>query len=125
MSSRQPQKGGDGVAKQDSSKVARVFKTVGIWLLLALAAAAIAAVVQLVPLCLRAGVNGCGKAIREGFPGAGDPVTWARSLLNLVILVASLAVAVRIMYPPKDLEESDVAAASGNLTRRATGPNGL
>lgn len=181
MSSTQPQKGGDGVEKQQTSKaveapetpkdpktpkekVHRALKTLGLWFVLAFVAAVIAALVPSVRPCFQVGLAPCMVAIFTLQPappsapasagsqptnnqtvgqGSNDRPSWAKpNFMDWVILLASLIVAVRIMYPPKDLDDASkdardakdakgskghgaTSTPSGDSIRHATGPSDL
>ena len=83
-------------------KVGRVLVTLLIWLALALAAAVIVALIPSVRPCFQRGLDACRTAITQGFP-VERSVLWLNTLMDWVILLVSLIVAVRIMYPPEDL----------------------
>src|SRR5262245_56277966 len=106
MSSTQPQKGGDGVENQESmmQKLWRVAGTVLLWLALAVVAAIITAFVRDIP---QLGLKGSLEAIWDN-QLTTPPVDrrWWAHFMDWVILVVSLIVAVRIMYPPKDLHDT-------------------
>ena len=150
MSSKQ--KGGGGVENQQTlkpvkvpetskEKINRALKTLGLWFVFAFVAALIAALVPSVRSCIQVGLNPCMVAIftspqaaapssanRENQPGqpvGQDRPSWAKAnFMDWVILLVSLIVAVRIMYPPKDLDDSFGGTAPGSdLPKNATGPH--
>lgn len=112
-------------------RVGRVILTLVIWFLLAVVAAFIVAVIPNVRTCVERGRSGCWESIRDAIriervqpavtgniqpagnnaQPTGSPETRIESrlssawvnLMDWVILVVSLIVAVRIMYPPEDL----------------------
>lgn len=122
-----------GEKQSSSGNAMRVLITLVIWLALALAAEVVIAAVSNVRPCVRSGVTGCLGAFWNGIgleppqaaaePGGQPPPAptqrarrprrdakedlrnaWAKpNVMDWVILVVSLIVAVRIMYPPEDL----------------------
>jgi hypothetical protein len=110
MSSPERQKGGDGVEQQQSvgQRATRVAMTVVIWLVLAAAAAIVTAFVRDIP---QLGLKGSFDAVWDtGLTAPADRRWWA-NIMDWVILLVSLVVAVRVVYPPEDL--SDVPKPAG------------
>jgi hypothetical protein len=107
-------------------KTLRALNTLGLWFVLAFVAAVIAALVPSVRPCFQVGLMPCMVAVFTLQPaplpapasatsqpannqtvgdGSSDRPSWATpNFMDWVILLASLIVAVRIMYPPEDLD---------------------
>ena len=126
----------------------RVALTVVIWLLLAVVAAIITAFVRDIP---QLGLKGSVSAIWDTGPTTPLDRRWWATFMDWVILLASLIVAVRIVYPPKDLDDAsqcskdckdskhsqeakaskdskdskDASTSSSDSTRNANGPSDL
>ena len=104
--------GGDGVKKKEKEPLARRVMKVALavvtWIVLAFVAAIITAFVRGIP---QRGIWGTLLALWYRLP---EDRHWWSNFLDVVILVVSLVVAVRIIYPPKDLDDDQEGESSGS-----------